>query len=130
MNRIAASLFAVLGLTLSAGPALAAETDNILVDAALLPARSAGLVTGLALGTPIAIVRKTIEKAESFTTSIASAGNSNPTVAEQITAGLVGVPAGIIVGTADGIYCGAKNAIINCVDNPFTAESFSLKELD
>ncbi len=130
MNRIAASLLTVLALSLSAGKAMASETDNILVDAALLPARSVGLVSGLALGTPVAIVRKSIERAQSFTNSIASAGGNKDNIAEVITAGAIGVPAGILVGTADGIYYGAKNAIVNCVDHPFTAESFSLKELE
>jgi hypothetical protein len=110
-------------------PAFAKDGNEVLQDAALLPARSLSLASGLTVGTAIAIVRKTTANSAAVTTTLV--GDSKDFAPAWIAASMIGVPVGVVTGTIEGTYIGVKNALTSFgSDNPLSPESISLGKLD
>ena len=112
-------------------PALAADKETPVESTVLLPFRVAALGAGIAVGTPVAIVRDTIGAYPDARDTIAGqklSENPHPDPGLYLLADLAAVPVSVTVGVFQGICDGTKNAIDNCADKPFSAESFSLAD--
>lgn len=129
IRNIATGLLS-LGLVLGTiGPACAADGETALESTVLLPVRVAALGAGIAVGTPISVVRNTIEAFPSARDTIAGqklSENPHPDPGQYLMADLVALPVSVATGVMLGVCDGAKNAIENCADKPFSPESFSL----
>lgn len=122
----------LLSLALIAGtilPACATEREDPLASTLLLPVRVAALGTGIAVGTPIATVRSMadayLQQQENVAHNILGGGNE-PDPITSIVAGVAVLPTSAAVGLLQGLHEGTKNAVDNCMDKPFSLESFSL----
>ena len=97
-------------------------------NTALVPVKAASIASGLALGVPMAIVRRTSNRCIEKTSSGADNIGGHESAPPVLFAAVLGLPAGLIEGTGEGIYQGTKNAIQFGATKPFSLESFSLAE--
>src|SRR5271170_133026 len=88
--------------------------------------RMAAFLTGVVVGTPIAVVRKTIQCTVSDTKELVGE-NRNPFF--LVPAGMLAFPWGLFSGGVEGLYDGVADSWVNSADKPFSKESFSLGEM-
>jgi hypothetical protein len=123
---------ALLSLTLGVAavlPACAADRETPLESTVLLPVRVAALGAGIVVGTPVAIVRNamdTFPKARGIIADQFNAGTADSVAADSILFDLAAMPPSLTTGVVLGLYQGTDNALKNCMDSPFSPESFSL----
>lgn len=131
MTKKFAAAVALAALSMTALPAAHAGEDG-LRDAARqtvrLPLRAAGVATGLAVGVPMAITRRASNRMIEYTQTFADKIGGHTSAPPVIFASLLGLPYGMIVGTAEGVYMGSSNAVQQGVEKPFSLESLSLSE--
>jgi len=128
-STFSALFLLALGLG-SALPASADESKEMLKNVGMFPVRTLALGAGLLVGTPIAISRRTADRCSEYTGNFADKIGGKDHLPPVLFASVLGVPFGVIAGTSEGVYLGGKNAIANCVEKPFSKESFSLGELE
>lgn len=122
---------ALLALTLNTAPAFAESEGTMAKQALMLPVRMAAMGSGMALGIPVAIVRRSGARSVGFTESFADNIGGKEHMIPLGMASLMGVPFGLVVGTAEGVYSGGRNSISHGWEKPFSLESFSMgEELD
>jgi len=130
MNKLQSALFTTILLAGSACmPVFADESNNALQEAASLPIRTLSLSSGLTVGTPIAIARKVPTACKTSTASLVP-DDQKDFVPSWILAGTVGIPVGVVKGTIEGVQIGFKNAFNSFTNDPLSAESFSLGNLN
>ncbi len=124
-------LLALLALTLNSAPAFAESEGTMAKQALMLPVRMVAIGSGMALGIPVAIVRRTGSRSVEFTESFADNIGGKEHMIPLGMASLMGVPFGMLVGTAEGVYSGGRNSISHGWEKPFSLDSFSMgEELD
>ncbi|MCC7530637.1 MAG: hypothetical protein IT342_19090 [Candidatus Melainabacteria bacterium] len=124
-------LLALLALTLNTAPAFAESEGTMAKQALMLPVRMAAMGSGMALGVPVAIVRRSGARSVGFTESFADNIGGKEHMIPLGMASLMGIPFGLLVGTAEGVYSGGRNSISHGWEKPFSLESFSMgEELD
>ena len=124
-------LLALLALTLNTSPAFAESEGTMAKQALMLPVRMVAMGSGMALGIPVAIVRRTGARSVGFSEQFADNIGGKEHMIPLGMASLMGVPFGMVVGTAEGVYSGGKNSISHGWEKPFSLETFSLgDELD
>ena len=124
-------LLALLALTLNTAPAFAESEGSMAKQALLLPVRMVAMGSGMALGIPVAIVRRSGARSVGFTESFADNIGGKEHMIPMGMASLMGVPFGLLVGSAEGVYSGGKNSISHGWEKPFCLDSFSMgEELD
>lgn len=128
MARGAKSLIGCLAVSLFCGaPTYAAEAGECAKKVAMAPVRLAAFGSGVVVGTPIAVARKSWTNYVDATN--AAAGGSDKML--PLAAGaLVGMPVGIFTGTVEGLWLGWANSWKNSSEKPFGKDSFSLGELE
>ena len=120
------ALLAVFASVCGANPAMADEAKSMAKAAVLLPVRAASVASGLAVGIPVAIVRRASNRCIEFSGSFADNIGGKEHIPPMMMGAVLGMPFGLIVGTGEGCYYGGKNAFSNCVEKPFSKASFSL----
>lgn len=113
-----------MALSLSASGSQPAKADGL----SNLPKKLFVATVGTAVGTPIAVVRCTHREVIKRTKEAYQLGNV-PKPVGYVTAGMFGIPSGILfglgVGAADGVVDGIKHSS----DEPLNKGSVSLDEL-
>jgi hypothetical protein len=99
-------------------------------NTAMFPVKALAVGAGLVVGTPVAVVRQTAERSMGITGDFADKIGGKDSLPPVLFASVLGVPFGLLVGSAEGVYFGGKNAIQHGVEKPFSKESFSLGELE
>ncbi|HEY9734062.1 MAG TPA: hypothetical protein V6C89_19285 [Drouetiella sp.] len=131
MNKLQAIALSLTVLTIAPMSAARADEDG-LRDAARqtvrLPLRAAGVATGLVVGVPMAVTRRASNRMIEYTNSFADKIGGHTSAPPVIFASIVGLPYGLLVGSAEGVYMGGTNAIQQGVEKPFSLESLSLSE--
>lgn len=131
MTKLQAIALSLAALTVAPMTAARADDDG-LRDAARqtvrLPLRAAGVATGLVVGVPMAVTRRASNRMLEYTNSFADKIGGHTSAPPVIFASLVGMPYGLLVGSAEGVYMGGTNAIQQGVDKPFSLQSLSLSE--
>jgi hypothetical protein len=89
-----------------------------------VPLSAASMATGAIVGTPIAIVRKTKSQFCGCLKEYKKDSNAYKFWGTGCAA-IVAAPAGLIKGS----ICGAKNAVVHSVQQPFSRDAFSLGKL-
>ena len=117
------TLAATLG---AAGPALADGTKDMIKNSAMLPVRMLSVGSTAVVGTPIAITRQVTVRIRQFTKEGADKIGGSKDFPPNFYASFFSVPAGTLVGTAEGFYYGGKNAVQAGYKKPFSLEAFSL----
>ena len=128
MKKPTISLLAlVTSVAAFAAPAFA-DTDysGMAKNTAMFPVRALALSSGLVVGTPIAVVRRVSVRCIEYTGNMADKIGGKNNLPPVLFASVLGVPFGLASGSAEGVFYGGKNAISNCVEHPFSKESFSL----
>ncbi len=124
-------LLALLALTLNTAPAFAESEGTMAKQALMLPVRMVAMGSGMVMGIPVAIVRRSGARSVGFTESFADNIGGKEHMIPMGMASLMGVPFGMMVGTAEGVYSGGRNSISHGWEKPFSLESFSMgEELD
>lgn len=124
MKRISAAFLCGIAMcTLAATPASA--DDGMFSKIFGLPIKGASIATGMAVGVPVAIVRKSCSNTKEHTNKIAG---DDAGMIKKGLASIVGLPMGIVTGTFAGSQAGFKNSL-KC-DKPFSKEQMSLDDLD
>ena len=102
------------------------DVNTMVRNTARFPIQVAGVATALAVGTPIAIVRRTSTRIHDFTVAGADNIGGHEHAPPVLFASLFGVPAGTIVGVGEGVYMGGRNAFSHGVEHPFGLDSYSM----
>jgi hypothetical protein len=130
---LAAAALLVLGTNMPAladGSKKGGDNDvaSMAKTAAWFPVQVIGVTSAWVLGTPIAMTRRSAIRIHDFTSEGADKIGGHDHFPPVLFASVFGVPAGTLVGSAEGVYMGGKNAIGHGVEHPFSLDSFSLGE--
>lgn len=126
------ALFAA-GLLISVVSALPARADSVndmAKNSAMFPLKALAVGSAAAVGTPIAVTRQVCVRIREFTGTFADQMGGKEDFPPNLFASFLSVPFGTIVGAAEGLYYGPKNAVVHGVEKPFSQDSFSLGEID
>jgi hypothetical protein len=128
VKKTAISILALVTLASVSSLPASAENDfgGMAKSTAMFPVRTAALGAGLVVGTPVAILRRVSNRCTEYTGNFADKIGGKDNLPPVLFASILGVPFGLVSGTAEGVYFGGKNAISNCVEHPFSKDSFSL----
>lgn len=129
-KSLVSSLTVVSVSLMSLLPAGAEEPKEMVKNSAMFPVKALAVGAGLVVGTPVAVVRQTAERSIGITGDFADKIGGKDSLPPVLFASVLAVPFGLLVGSAEGIYFGGKNAIQHGVEKPFSKESFSLGELE
>lgn len=111
------------------GPARADDDmKSCAKNMALLPVRAAAIATGMVVGIPVAIVRRTSDRCVENTNTYADKIGGHESIPPRVFSMALAVPVGMIVGTGEGVMAGGKNALQYGVEKPFSLSSLSLAE--
>ena len=126
----AAALLTIVALG-AALPAYADEPKSMVTNAVLFPVRAASVATGLVVGIPVAMIRRTSNRCIEFTDNFADKIGGHEHGPPMVFGAVLGMPFGLLVGSGEGVFYGGKNAFCNSVDKPFSLATMSLDtELD
>jgi len=134
-NNLKALTCAVLAVAALASTvnvqALADEPKDMASNAVLFPVRAASIASGLVIGIPVAIARRSSNRVIEYTGNFADKMGGKDHIPRKYSVPSFGLPFGLLVGTGEGLYYGGKNAFSNSVEKPFSLAAFSLdKELE
>jgi hypothetical protein len=125
-----AALLTVVALG-AALPAQADDAKGMATNALLFPVRAASVATGLVVGIPVAMIRRTSNRCIEFTDNFADKIGGHEHGPPCVFGAVLGMPFGLLVGSGEGVFYGGKNAFCNSVDKPFSLATMSLDtELD
>lgn len=125
------ALLALFATVMGTSPAMADEPKTMAENAVLFPVRAASVASGLVVGIPVAVLRRTSNRVIEYTGNFADQIGGKDHIPPMIFGSVLGLPCGMIVGTGEGVYYGGKNAFANSVEKPFSLAAFSLdKELE
>lgn len=131
MQRISqvsiATLFTGAAFILSGQFALADNTptpSNVSTGGASFPARVAGVVAGTFVGTPVCIVRKSIDEEKYGIQGIV--GNTNSKM-KKVAAGAFWLPFSVVTGFVESPVCAAVNSL-RTNDKPFSKSQFAISD--
>ena len=96
----------------------------------MLPVKAASVSTGLLVGIPIAVLRRTANRCHEYVGAFADKIGGKDSGPANIFASVAAIPFGLLVGTEEGVYEGSKNAIQSGVEKPFSLDSLSLGEME
>jgi len=99
-------------------------------NTALLPLKVVAVGSAAVVGTPIAVVRQVAVRIREFTGTFADNIGGKDSFPPNLFASVLSIPAGTIVGSAEGFYYGPRNAFTKGVEKPFSQGSFSLAEME
>jgi hypothetical protein len=120
------TLLAALALT-TCGPAYAEDAKEMAINAAWFPVKAVAVGSGMVIGIPVAITRRSSNRCIEFTQNFADKIGGKEHIPPMMIASVMGMPFGLIVGTGEGVYFGGRNAINHGVEEkPFSLSTFSL----
>jgi len=120
------TILAALALTTS-GPAYAEDAKEMAINAAWFPVKAVAVGSGMVVGIPVAITRRTSNRCIEYTQNFADKIGGKEHIHPMLFASVMGVPFGLLVGTGEGVFYGGKNAINHGVEEkPFSLGTFSL----
>lgn len=126
MKKSLSMLLAALAIA-TAAPANAEDTKEMAKNAALLPVKAVAVGTGMVVGIPVAITRRSSNRCIEFTQNFADKIGGKEHMPPTMFGAILGMPFGLIVGTGEGVYYGGKNAIEGGAgEKPFGLGTFSL----
>jgi len=126
----AAALLTVVALS-AALPAQADEAKSMVTNTLMFPVRAASVATGLVVGIPVAMLRRSSNRCIEFTDNFADKIGGHEHGPPMVFGAVLGMPFGLLVGTGEGVFYGGKNAFCNSVEKPFSLQTMSLDtELD
>lgn len=130
MKRITQALFAASLLVGAAcTPSMAADDDKFMAMAkgtAWFPVRVASVAAGCVFGTPVAMTRRTAVRIRTINEQSADKIGGHEHFPPNLFAAFFSVPAGTLIGVAEGAYYGPKNAISQCMEHPFSKDTFTM----
>jgi hypothetical protein len=127
------ALFAA-GLIFSVMSALPVRAADSVPDMAKNTAVFGGKIVAISaaatIGTPIAVVRQVAVRIRDFTGTFADKIGGKDSFPPNLFASVLSIPFGTLVGSAEGLYYGPKNAVQYGFEKPFSQDSFSLGDMD
>jgi hypothetical protein len=122
-----AALLTILALG-AALPAQADEAKSMMKNAAMFPVRAASVATGLVVGIPVAMIRRSGDRCIEYTDNFADKIGGHEHGPPMVIGAVLGMPFGLLVGSGEGVFYGGKNAFCNSVEKPFSLKTMSLDE--
>jgi len=124
LRKLSATLLCSFGVTTILMQQASADTDSA-KGAEKIPLGAASMASGIVVGTPVAIVRKTggqyVECLNEF---------KNDSNTWKFWGAFYSLPVAVTAGLVKGAVYGPKNAIGHSINRPFSKEAFSLGELE
>ena len=120
----------LMASVISTLPAQADSVGDMAKNSAMLPLKAVAVGSAAVVGTPIAVTRQVAVRIREFTGTFADNIGGKEDFPPNLFASFASVPFGTIVGVAEGLYYGPKNAVVHGVEKPFSQSSFSLGEID
>ena len=115
---------------LSALPVQASDSvTDMAKNTAMFPVQILAVSSAAAVGTPIAVVRQVGVRIRDFTGTFADKIGGKDSFPPNLFASVLSIPFGTLVGSAEGLYYGPKNAVQHGVEKPFCQDSFSLGDM-
>ncbi|MBX9690074.1 MAG: hypothetical protein K2X27_25410 [Candidatus Obscuribacterales bacterium] len=111
-------------------PARADSVNDMAKNTALFPVKILAVSSAAVVGTPIAVTRQVAVRIREFTGTFADNIGGKEDFPPNLFASVLSIPFGTIVGTAEGLYYGPKNAVEKGIEKPFSQASFSLGDMD
>ncbi len=131
MKNLKALLGAGLMLSVvSALPARADSVNDMAKNSAMFPVKILAVSSAAVVGTPIAVTRQVAVRIRNFTGTFADHIGGKDDFPPNLFASVASIPIGTVVGVAEGLYYGPKNAVSHGVEKPFSQASFSLGDID
>lgn len=126
MKKSVLTILAALALT-ATGPAYAEDAKEMAINAAWFPVKAVAVGSGMVVGIPVAITRRSSSRAIEYTQNFADKIGGKDSIPPMFFASFMGIPFGLLVGTGEGVYFGGRNAISHGVEEkPFSLATFSL----
>jgi len=120
------TLLAALALT-NCGPANAEDMKEMAKNTALFPVKALAIGSGMVVGIPVAITRRSSNRCIEYTQNFADQIGGKEHIHPMLFGSLMGMPFGLLVGTGEGLFFGGRNAINHGVEEkPFSLATFSL----
>lgn len=125
------SLIAALSILTMAGtvaPAFAGDDDSLdkVINGSMMITRVGGLGTGIVIGTPVAVTRRTVTTYKTWTNDLADKAGGHEFGPSVALVSLVTAPAALVWGGLTGAFYGTKNAVTH-FNEPFSANTFSVQ---
>jgi hypothetical protein len=92
---------------------------------ASFPVRVAGVIVGTLVGTPVCVVRKSIDEQKYAVQGMVGDTNSK---LKRLVAGAIWLPLGIATGTVESPICAAVNSLREN-DKPFSKSQFAISDI-
>lgn len=128
MKKSFLTLLAAVAMTTAlCGPARAEDFKEMATNAAWFPVKALAVGTGMVVGIPVAVTRRSSNRCIEYTQNFADKIGGKEHIPPMVFASFMGMPFGLLVGTGEGVYFGGKNAITHGVEEkPFQLSTFSL----
>jgi hypothetical protein len=128
VKKLAALVALSIALGITAAPVNAADKDGLdrAVDGSLIVTRVGGVGAGLAVGTPVAIVRDVLHMYSTWTPALADHVGVKDFAPSLALVSIATVPASLVWGGLTGTFHGGRNAFTKGFETPFHPNSFSL----
>lgn len=131
MKNLKALLAAgILASVLLQAPARADSVNDMAKNTAMFPLKILAVGSAAAVGTPIAVTRQVAVRIREFTGTFADKIGGKEDFPPNLFASVLSIPFGTLVGAAEGLYYGPRNAVVHGVEKPFSQASFSLGDMD
>lgn len=126
MKKSLLTLLSVLAFT-ACGPANAEDAKEMAINTAMFPVRALAIGSGMVIGIPVAITRRSSNRCMEYTQNFADKIGGKEHIHPMLFGSLMGMPFGLLVGTGEGVFYGGRNAINHGVEQkPFSLATFSL----
>lgn len=115
---------------MSALPVRASDSvPDMAKNTAMFPVKIIAIGSAAVIGTPVAVVRQVAVRIREFTGTFADNIGGKDSFPPNLFASVLSIPFGTLVGSAEGLYYGPKNAVEHGVEKPFSQDSFSLGDM-
>lgn len=126
MKKSLLTILSVLALA-NCGAAQAEDMKEMAKNTALFPVKALAVGTGMVVGIPVAITRRSSNRCMEYTQSFADNIGGKEHIHPMLFASIMGMPFGLLVGTGEGVFFGGRNAINHGIEEkPFNLATYSL----
>ncbi|MDZ4835775.1 MAG: hypothetical protein SGJ27_18515 [Candidatus Melainabacteria bacterium] len=125
MRKVLLSTLAACLLSVGAQSPSQADAGEMAKAVFKFPITVTSFAAGTAIGTPIAMGRKSMTSSKEYADKWGEGG-----FVKKTGGTMVAYPAGMMRGTCEGAVLGPKNAWKNSSEHPFSKDCFSLGDLD
>lgn len=129
MKKSLIAALSMLTMASTVAPVFAADDDSLekVINGTMMITRVGGLGTGIVIGTPVAMTRRTVSTYKAWTNELADQVGGHEFGPSVLLVSLVTAPAAVAWGGLTGAFYGTRNAVSH-FNEPFSANTFSVQD--